>query len=110
MSNDVQFLSTTRIGEKGQLTVPKEYREDLGLEAGAPFAVLRIGDGLILMPAQRHFEELCGRIARVFADAHVSADEVLSGLPAARERVYQRLYGKTVAASKKKVGRPRKAK
>ena len=94
MAGEVCFPSTTRIGDKGQLTVPKEYRKDLGLAAGAPFAVPRVGDGLIPMPAQRHFEELCGRIAGVFADAHVSTGEALPGLPAARQRVYRRMYGK----------------
>ena len=48
----LEYLTTTMIGEKGQLTVPKQFREDLGLEAGAPFAVLRLGDGLILLPEQ----------------------------------------------------------
>lgn len=40
----LEYLATTRIGEKGQLTVPKQFREDLGLGNGSPFAVLRIGD------------------------------------------------------------------
>ena len=31
-----EYLATTRIGEKGQLTVPKGYRDQLGLDAGAP--------------------------------------------------------------------------
>lgn len=39
----LEYLATTKIGEKGQLTVPKQFREDLGLENGAPFAVLRLG-------------------------------------------------------------------
>ena len=44
----VEYLTMTKIGEKGQLTVPKQFREELGLENGAPFTVLRLGDGLIL--------------------------------------------------------------
>ena len=32
----VEFVGTTKIGEKGQLTVPKQFREDLALGAGAP--------------------------------------------------------------------------
>jgi AbrB family looped-hinge helix DNA binding protein len=47
----LEYLTTTKIGEKGQLTVPKQFREDHGLGAGAPFAVLRLGDGLVLSPA-----------------------------------------------------------
>jgi len=46
----LEYLTTTKIREKGQLTVPKQFREDLGLENGSPFAVLRLGDGLILLP------------------------------------------------------------
>lgn len=42
----LEYLTTTKIDEKGQLTVPKQFREDLGLGNGAPFAVLRLGDGL----------------------------------------------------------------
>ncbi len=42
----LEYLTTTKIGEKGQLTVPKQFREDLGLGNGAPFAVLRLGTGL----------------------------------------------------------------
>jgi len=49
----LKYMTTTKIGEKGQLTVPKEFRQDLGLETGAPVAVLRLGDGLILVPEQR---------------------------------------------------------
>ena len=50
-SPTLEYLKmTTKIGEKGQLTVPKQFRQDLGLGNGAPFAVLRLGDGLILLP------------------------------------------------------------
>jgi AbrB family looped-hinge helix DNA binding protein len=42
----MEYLTTTKIGEKGQLTVPKQFRKELGLGTGAPFAVLRLGDGL----------------------------------------------------------------
>ena len=61
----LEFLATTRIGEKGQVTVPKQFRENLGLESGAPFAVLQLGNGLILMPQQDHFERLCNRVVSV---------------------------------------------
>jgi|SRR6266852_5415816 len=38
----VEYLTTAKIGEKGPLTVPKQFCEDLGLATGAPFAVLRL--------------------------------------------------------------------
>jgi len=33
----LEYLATTKIGEKGLLTAPKQFREDMGLEPGAPF-------------------------------------------------------------------------
>jgi hypothetical protein len=41
----LKYLTATKIGKKGQLTVVKEFRKDLGLETGAPIAVLRLGMG-----------------------------------------------------------------
>src|SRR5580658_11050786 len=65
----LEYLATTRIGEKGQLTVPKQFREDLRLATGAPFAVLRMGNGLLLIPEQQRIERLCDEIGGAFLAA-----------------------------------------
>src|SRR5713226_6100793 len=93
----LEYLATTKIGEKGQLTVPKQFREDLGLENGAPFAVLRLGDGLILVPEQRRFERLCQEISSILTSAGVTPEDVLATLPEARDLVYAGRYGKKPA-------------
>ena len=98
----LEYLTTTRIGEKGQLTVPKQFRQDLGLGTGAPFAVLRMGDGLILLPEQQRFERLCERISSQLAAAGLAAEDLLATLPEARERVYARHYGKPARASRRR--------
>src|SRR5208337_3988990 len=90
----LEYLTTTKIGEKGQLTVPKQFREDLGLGTGAPFAVLRLGDGLILVPEQQRFERLCQQISSILTTAGVTREDLLETLPEARDRVYARRYGK----------------
>src|SRR5581483_11918263 len=96
----VEFLTTTRLGEKGQVTVPKEYREALQLEAGAPVAVLRLGSGLLLIPEQTRFRQLCERISQVFAKHGVTETELLATLPAARQRVFERRYPALAKAEK----------
>jgi AbrB family looped-hinge helix DNA binding protein len=88
----LEYLSTTKIGEKGQVTVPKQFRESLGIGSGAPFAVLRLGNGLILMPQQDHFERLCKRIGSALASASPTQKAVLATLPDARQRIYDRNY------------------
>ncbi len=94
----LQYLTTTKIGEKGQLTVPKQYRQDLGLGTGAPFAVLRLGDGLILLPEQRRFEELCRRVSSALTNSGVTTEHLLSTLLEARQRVFARHYGDGTSA------------
>jgi AbrB family looped-hinge helix DNA binding protein len=103
----LEYLNTTKIGEKGQLTVPKQFREELGLAAGAPFAVLRLGDGLILLPEQQRFDALCERISSTLGAAGVTPEAVVATLPQTRERLFERRYGveKTAAETK---ARPKK--
>lgn len=93
----LEYLTTTRIGEKGQLTVPKQFRDDLGLGNGAPFAVLRMGDGLILLPEQQRFEHLCRQVSSSLTAAGVNSEQLLATLSEARKRVYARHYGKKLA-------------
>lgn len=94
----IEYLSTAKIGEKGQLTVPKQFRDDLELKTGAPLVVLRLGDGLILLPEQRRFDLLCERISAALSKAGVEPKAVLATLPETRKRIFERRYGK--AASK----------
>jgi AbrB family looped-hinge helix DNA binding protein len=96
----VEYLTTTKIGEKGQLTVPKEFREDLGLSAGAPFAVLRLGDGLVLLPEQQRFEHLCEQVSFALTRAGLTPEATLATLPEARNRVFARHYKKHLSTRK----------
>lgn len=93
----VAYLATARLGEKGQITVPKEYRDAFNLEAGAPFSILRLGGSLLLIPEQSHFRQLCDRIAETFAAHRIQADEILHTLPDTRQRVFARHYPKLSA-------------
>jgi AbrB family looped-hinge helix DNA binding protein len=103
----VEYLTTTKIGEKGQLTVPKQFREDLGLGTGAPFAVLRLGDGLILLPEQQRFERLCQQVSSTLTAAGVVRSALLQTLPEARKRVFERHYRGAGSAKSVPRGRAR---
>jgi AbrB family looped-hinge helix DNA binding protein len=93
----LQYLTTTKIGEKGQLTVPKQFRRELGLGTGAPFAVLRLGDGLILLPEQQRFEHLCQRVSSHLTLTGVTPQNLLATLRETRNRVFARRYGKKIS-------------
>jgi AbrB family looped-hinge helix DNA binding protein len=93
----VAFLTTARLGEKGQITVPKEYRDAFALKAGAPMSVLQLGSGLVLIPEQARFRQLCARVAHAFASHGVEVRGLLQTLPATRERVFARRYPELAA-------------
>ncbi len=88
----VEYVAYTRIGEKGQLTIPKPYRRELGLDTGAPVAVLRVGEALMLIPQQNRFRLLCESIASVFERRQLAPADLLDTLPEARARVFARRY------------------
>ena len=103
----LESLTTTKIGEKGQLTIPKQFREDLGLATGAPFAVLRLGDGLILLPEQQRFDLLCEQISATLTTAGITPKALLATLPETRRRLFERRYGATGAAKAPSRRKPR---
>ena len=96
----LEYLTTTRIGVKGQLTVPKQFRKDLGLGTGAPFAVLRLGDGLVLLPEQQRFDHLCEQVSSALTGDGVAPDSILATLPEARKRIFARHYKKSDPSKK----------
>lgn len=104
-STAVEYVATTKIGEKGQLTVPKQFREDLGLSSGVPFTVLRIGDGLILLPEQRRFERLCERLTAALTGAGAKPETLAAALPKARKRAFARHYGALASKAAGRQGR-----
>ena len=88
----IEYLSTTRLGERGTMTLPKEYRDALKLEAGSPLTALRVGNGLMLFPENKRFEQLCDAIAARLEHAGISDAEVQATLPDVRERLARRRY------------------
>lgn len=106
----VEFLTTTQVSDKGQLTVPSQYRDALQLEKGAQVAVLRLGGALLLIPEHAYFRQLCDRIANVFANLGITEEELLSTLPAARQRVFERHYPELAKPAKKHRAKVKKTK
>jgi AbrB family looped-hinge helix DNA binding protein len=104
----IEFLATAKLGKKGQVTVPKRFLEDLGIGIGARVDVLRVGDGLVVLPERRGFERMCERVRSALTEAGVRADEFVGTLPDARRRVFARRYGKlkSMQTAKRKRIRP----
>ena len=103
----VEYLTTARLGEKGQITLPKAYRDAIALDPGAPITVLQVGSGLLLIPEAPRFRTLCERIATTFARHGTQAQDLLDTLPEARQRVFARHYPQLSAPERPRPRRKR---
>ena len=88
----VDYVTTTRLGERGTMTLPKEYRDAVNLETGAPMTILRIGDGLLLVPEQTRFQQLCESFSARLENAGITEVALQSTLPEVREELTRKRY------------------
>jgi AbrB family looped-hinge helix DNA binding protein len=68
-----------RVTEKGQLTIPKQLRDELGIGAGTEVEVERHGDAILVRKAvvQSRGQQLVERLRRR-GDVDMSTDEIMA--------------------------------
>ncbi|MCC6563258.1 AbrB/MazE/SpoVT family DNA-binding domain-containing protein [Candidatus Uhrbacteria bacterium] len=73
MAKPEPMVGSTVVGERGQIVIPKEFRDKLGLEAGETLIVMHHGQGpILLFPAKQMQEFVQGmsdRIANVMKNS-----------------------------------------
>jgi AbrB family looped-hinge helix DNA binding protein len=64
----MESVATTRMSSKGQVVIPEEIRDRLGLKAGTQFVVVGNRDGVILKaisaPSVKEFNNLLGQVRK----------------------------------------------
>lgn len=62
----MEALSTTKLSSKGQVVIPEEIRESLGLKPGAQFVVMGSGDTvvfkMIVPPSPEDFKAMLRKV------------------------------------------------
>ena len=90
-------MSYVRMRERGQLTIPYEYRKDLGLEEKEMLNVIKAGEVLILTRKQLAGDSAAKKIEQAMKKKGLSLDELLSDLKTQRRKYNKETYGKSKA-------------
>jgi len=82
--------ATTKLSSKGQVVIPEEIRNRLGLKPGAQFVVLGDRDVVILKvihtPDMAEFDEIVGRARKAAKRAGLTKEDVGDAIRKARSR------------------------
>jgi bifunctional DNA-binding transcriptional regulator/antitoxin component of YhaV-PrlF toxin-antitoxin module len=90
-------MPVVKLRERGQVTIPYEYRKDLGLGKEDVLNVLKIGDVLILVPRQLSGDALSRKIESTMKKKGLTLDNLLSNLKEQRKRYSKEAYAKAKA-------------
>ncbi len=84
----MKSVATTKLSSKGQVVIPEEIRDRLGLKAGAEFVVLGERDVVILKsiapPAMQDFDDLVRRARRAARSEGLTQSDVRKAISRAR--------------------------
>ena len=80
--------ATTKMSSKGQVVIPEEVRDALGLKAGSKFVVVGEGDVIILKvitpPSMSDFDDIIKEARRQARQAGMKRSDVTAALRAVR--------------------------
>ena len=88
-------LTTVRLRERGQITIPQAVRDKWAEEANNPdvLNLIEIGDAVFLSPKKLLLPELSKQFSALMDEEGVSLAELLEGLAEERKAIYQEKYG-----------------
>jgi AbrB family looped-hinge helix DNA binding protein len=84
-----------RMQEKGQVTVPTEIRNKLGLKRGDLVAVMETPEGVFITPQQVVAAKAFDRIGDILKEQGLSVDELIASGREIRTDLFQGTYGIT---------------
>lgn len=90
-------MPVVKMRERGQLTIPYEYRKELGLDKEDMLNVLKIGDVLVLVPRQLTGDVISRKIESAMKKKGLTLDSLLSNLRDQRKRYSRETHAKTKA-------------
>ena len=90
-----KLLALARLSEKGQLTIPAEYRRAHQLERDSALVLVEIGDALVLVPHDEALATVTAHLEAALKGAGVSTEDLISAAEEARAEIVREEFGET---------------
>lgn len=87
-------MSIVKIRERGQLTIPAEFRKDLGLAENDALNMIKVGDALILTQKRLAGDTLSQKMEKSMKKKKLTLDDLLKDLKSQRKQYAKETNGK----------------
>jgi len=87
-------MAVIKVRDRGQVTIPQEYRDALDLDEDSPLTIVRVGDSLLLTPKRLHVDRLSQQAHALQQQAGISLESILKDLGAQRRQFGRGRHGK----------------
>jgi len=77
------------LGQGVEITIPQLLQDSLNVNQGDTLVLLQIGNLILLAPKQPQIPQLIDRIVTIMENENVSLTDLLAGLEAEREAIWQ---------------------
>jgi bifunctional DNA-binding transcriptional regulator/antitoxin component of YhaV-PrlF toxin-antitoxin module len=88
-----KLFSVERLGDKGQLTIPAEYRRALALGDDASLVIMQVGEALVIAPYDEALTEATARLEAAMDAAHSNVDDLIRASEKARAEMVHEEFG-----------------
>jgi AbrB family looped-hinge helix DNA binding protein len=88
-------LAITRLGSRGQLTIPAEYRQALALSSNTAVVLIQVGDALVVVPHDEPLAAVTQRLEAQMLQAGSDVDDLIAAAAEVRAAIAREEFGAT---------------
>jgi len=92
-TTESSVIAVTRLSEKGQLTIPAEYRRAHALGRDSTLVLVEMGDALVLVPHDEALAAVGARLEAALRGAGASVEDLVKAAEEARAEIVSEEFG-----------------
>lgn len=87
-------MSIVKVRDRGQLTIPSEFRKDLGLEQDDAMNIVKVGETLMLTRKRLIGDAVSKTFEKAMTEKGIGLDELLGEIKKQRSKYVKETYEK----------------